>query len=200
MQEIEYIARWIHFVAGITWIGLLYFFNLVQTPWMKVLDASARPHVVPTLFPRALAWFRHAAWVTVLAGLVLIYVKYWRNGDVLNSNSAKTIFVGMVLGLIMLINVWGIIWPNQQKVIAAAVARQTPDPSWARAALYASRANFILSFPMLAFMAGASHFPHDWGGIVIYGLIAAAIAAPLVFYVQKAWIFAPKPAAVAAKP
>ncbi len=194
MQEIEYIARWIHFVAGITWIGLLYFFNLVQTPWMKVLDASARPYVVPTLFPRALAWFRHAAWVTVLFGFVLIYVKYWQNGDVFNTNSAKTIFVGMVLGVLMLINVWGLIWPNQKKVIAAAVAKQAPDPSWGRTALYASRANYIMSFPMLAFMAGASHFPQDWAGILIYGLVAAAIAAALVFYVQKAWIFAPKPA------
>jgi uncharacterized membrane protein len=198
--QVLFIARWIHFVAGITWIGLLYFFNLVNTPWMKVLDASARPHVVPTLLPRALAWFRHSAWVTVLAGFVLIYVRYWRHGDVLDSNSAKTIFVGMLLGLIMLFNVWGLIWPNQKKVIAASVAKQTPDPQWARTALYASRANYILSFPMLAFMAGASHFPQDWGGIVIYGLLAAVIAAAIVFYVQKAWIFAPKPAVVAAKP
>ncbi len=188
-----FIVRWIHFVAGITWIGLLYFFNLVNTPWMKVLDASARPHVVPTLLPRALAWFRHSAWVTVLAGLVLIYGIYWTRGDVLSSNSAKTIFVGMLLGLIMLFNVWVLIWPNQKKVIAAAVAKQTADPKWARAALYASRANFILSFPMLAFMAGASHFPQDWAGIVIYGLIGAVIAAAIVFYVQKAWIFAPRP-------
>ncbi len=188
-----FIVRWIHFVAGITWIGLLYFFNLVNTPWMKVLDASARPHVVPTLLPRALAWFRHSAWVTVLAGLVLIYGIYWTRGDVLSSNSAKTIFVGMLLGLIMLFNVWVLIWPNQKKVIAAAVAKQTADPSWGRTALYASRANFILSFPMLAFMAGASHFPQDWAGIVIYGLIGAVIAAAIVFYVQKAWIFAPRP-------
>jgi len=188
-----FITRWIHFVAGITWIGLLYFFNLVNTPWMKVLDASARPHVVPTLLPRALAWFRHSAWVTVLAGLVLIYGTYWTRGDVLSSNSAKTIFVGMLLGLIMLFNVWVLIWPNQKKVIAAAVAKQTADPMWARTALYASRANFILSFPMLAFMAGASHFPQDWAGIVIYGLIGAVIAAAIVFYVQKAWLFAPRP-------
>lgn len=188
-----FIARWIHFVAGITWIGLLYFFNLVNTPWMKVLDASARPHVVPTLLPRALAWFRHSAWVTVLAGLVLIYGLYWGNGDVLTTKSARTISVGMLLGLIMLFNVWVLIWPNQKKVIAAAVAKQTPNPQWGKTALYASRTNFILSFPMLAFMAGSGHFPLDWAGIVVFGVIAAGIAAAVVFYVQKAWIFAPKP-------
>lgn len=196
-DPVLYILRWIHFVAGITWIGLLYFFNFVNVPSMKVIDAAARPAVVTTLLPRALAWFRHGAWVTVLAGLVIIYFKYWANGDVVSSNNAKTILTGSVLGLIMLANVWGIIWPNQKRIIDATAAKQTPDPVWARNALYASRTNVILSFPMLAFMAGASHFPQDWPGIVVTGLIAAALAAVIAFYVQKAWIFAPKPPAAA---
>lgn len=199
-DPILYVLRWIHFVACITWIGLLYFFNFVNVPSMKVIDAAARPAVVTTLLPRALAWFRHGAWVTVLAGLVIIYLKYWANGDIVSSNNAKTILTGSVLGVIMLLNVWGIIWPNQKRIIDATAAKQTPDPIWARNALYASRTNVILSFPMLAFMAGASHFPQDWAGIVLTGLITAAIAGVIVFYVQKAWLFAPRPTAPAPKP
>jgi uncharacterized membrane protein len=164
---------------------------------MKLMDATTRPLVTITLLPRALAWFRHGAWVTVLAGLVIIYLKYWASGDVVSSNNAKTILTGGVLGVIMLANVWGIIWPNQRRIIEATAAGQTPDPIWARNALYASRANFILSFPMLAFMAGATHFPQDWPGVVLIGLIAAIVAAAIVFYVQKAWIFAPRPVAAA---
>lgn len=179
------LLRWVHFVAGIIWIGLLYFFNLVNVPSMKVIDASARPAVVTTLLPRALAWFRHAAWVTVLAGLLLIYSLYWQKGDIVTSNNAKTIFSGMILGLIMLINVWGIIWPNQKKIIAATGKSEKPNPQWGKNALLASRTNFILSFPMLLFMGSSSHFPLDWARIIVYGGIAAAIAAVLVLRVQK---------------
>jgi uncharacterized membrane protein len=199
-DPVLYVLRWIHFVAGITWIGLLDFFNFVNTPAMKVMDPTARPFVTTTLLPRALAWFRHGAWVTVLAGLVIIFLKYWANGDFVSSNNAKTILTGGLLGLIMLANVWGVIWPNQKRIIEATAAKQSPDPIWARNALYASRANFILSFPMLAFMAGASHFPQDWPGILVSGLITAVIAAAIVFYVQRAWVFAPRPPAAAPRP
>lgn len=184
-MEVEFVFRWIHFLAGITWIGLLYFFNLVNTPFQRVLDASAKPLVIPTLMPRALAWFRHAAWVTVLAGLVLIYVIYWRQGDIVTSGSAKSIFVGMILGLIMLFNVWVFIWPNQKKIIEAVRGGQAADPAWGRTALYFSRTNFSLSFPMLLFMAGARHYSMDWLQIVIYGLVAAILGLLVVFYVQK---------------
>jgi uncharacterized membrane protein len=182
---VEFLFRWVHFLAGITWIGLLYFFNFVNAPFMRVLDASARPLVIPTLLPRALAWFRHAAWVTVLAGFVIIWIKYWQYGNIITTPNAKTIFVGMLLGLIMLFNVWMIIWPNQKKIIEATRAGQAPDPSWGRRALYASRTNVTLSFPMLLFMAGAGHYGLDWLEIIIYGLIAAALGLGLVFYVQK---------------
>lgn len=185
--EVLLITRWIHFVAGITWIGLLYFFNLVNVRTMATLDQSARPHYVGTLLPRALAWFRHSAWVTVLAGLVLIYGLYWVNGDILTSNNAKTIFSGMVLGLIMLFNVWVLIWPNQKKIIEATRAGQKADPSWGRTALYASRANFALSFPMLVFMAGSSHYPMDWGLIVGVLVVTGAIGFVVVYGVQKWW-------------
>jgi uncharacterized membrane protein len=182
-----FLFRWIHFLAGITWIGLLYFLNLVNVRFAASLDASVRPTIVPPLLTRVLAWFRHSAWVTVLAGFVLIYGLYWQRGDILTTDNAKTIFMGMILGLIMVFNVWVLIWPNQKKIIAAMRAGQAPDPAWGRTALYASRTNFTLSFPMLLFMAGASHYPMDWGGIVVMGVIAAIIGFCVVFTVQKWW-------------
>ena len=182
---LEFVFRWIHFLAGITWIGILYWLNFVNVPWQRVLDASARPLVIPTLMPRVLAWFRHAAWVTVLMGLLLWWVKYAQYGNIIDTNNAKTILVGGLLGLIMAFNVWFIIWPNQKRIIEAVKTGQTADPTWARRALYASRTNVILSWPMLLFMDGAGHFGLDWAYIVIYGVIAAILAFLLLFSVQK---------------
>lgn len=178
-------VRWIHFVAGITWIGLLYWFNLVNAPFQRVLDASVKPQVNPPLLLRALAWFRHSAWVTVLAGLVLIWGLYWSRGDFISSDNAKTIMTGGILGVIMLLNVWGLIWPNQRRILNAMAAGEKPEPAWARTALYASRANFALSFPMLAFMAGSSHLALDWPAIVVVGVVLAALGLAVVLGVQK---------------
>ena len=180
-------VRWVHFVAGITWIGLLYFFNFVNVRSMATIDAGARPAVVTTLLPRALAWFRHSAWVTVLAGLVLIYGLYWSRGDVVDSLGARTIGTGALLGIAMLANVWLVIWPNQRRVIEATRTGQKPDPAWGRRALYASRANVTMSFPMLFFMAGSTHYPLDWGGIVLVGVVLAAVGLGTVLTVQKWW-------------
>ncbi len=128
--------RWIHFVAGITWIGLLYWFNLVNVPFQKVLDPSVKGQVNPPLLTRALAWFRWSATVTVLAGLLLIYGLYWQDGNLFGSDTEKTIFAGGLLGIIMLANVWMFIWPNQRRVLAAMAAGETPDPAWPRRALH----------------------------------------------------------------
>ena len=154
---------------------------------IATIDPAARPSYVTTLIPRALAWFRHSAWVTVLAGLVLIYGLYWQRGDVIDSFGARTIFTGMLLGLAMLGNVWFAIWPNQRRVIEATRAGQKVDPAWGRRALYASRANFTMSFPLLFFMGGASHFALDWPAIVVVGLVLAALGLGTVLTVQKWW-------------
>ena len=180
-------VRWIHFVAGITWIGLLYWFNLVNVRTMASIDQGARPAVVTTLLPRALAWFRHSAWVTVGAGLVLIYGLYWAHGDLVDSLGARTVGTGALLGVIMLFNVWVFIWPNQRRVIEATRAGAKPDPAWGRRALYASRTNFTLSFPMLFFMAASSHYALDWGGIAVVGVVLAALGLGTVLGVQKWW-------------
>ena len=131
--------RWVHFVAGITWIGLLYWFNLVNVPFQRVLDPSVKGQVNPPLFTRALAWFRWSAVVTITAGLLLIYGLYWQDGNLFGSKTEITIFFGGLLGVIMLANVWMVIWPNQRRTLAAMQAGQPPDPTWPRNALFASR-------------------------------------------------------------
>ncbi len=228
--------RWFHFAAGITWIGLLYFFNLVNVPVMKKLDAATRGKVVPELMPRALWWFRWGAVVTVLAGLIyyamyilaseatnagfgtwnllgqwllvviiawaIIYACLQPVSGVLNKgavlavidavvvlvmfyvllaimgetsetgktlgNKSLSIAFGGGLGIIMLLNVWGIIWPAQKRIIAwtkenaeKGTAMPPESAKLARRAFLASRTNAWLSLPMLFFMA-ASHGDYIW--------------------------------------
>ena len=233
---VRILFRWAHFVGGITWIGMLYFFNLVNVNFMKALDAPTKKIVVPNLMPKALWYFRWGAVVTVVAGIGY-YAMYILRGDVINANSDgagantwlilllwliisgaawavfafvllpnlnkdgkilaaataglviamsvaivwfldsqltgrrdhwasnKTLSIGVggALGLIMLLNVWGIIWPAQKRIIAATEAGTAPDAALARRAFLASRTNAWLSLPMLFFMA-TSH--GDW---VIFG-------------------------------
>jgi len=177
--------RWVHIGAGIVWIGLLYWFNLVNVNYQKALDPALKGQVNPPLLGRALGWFRWSAVVTVTAGLLMIYGLYWQDGDLFGSNTEITIFVGGLLGLIMLFNVWVFIWPNQRAVLAGMRRGEAPDPARMRTTLYASRTNFVLSFPMLFFMAGSSHYPLDWAGVVIVGVVLAAVGLGAVLTVQK---------------
>ena len=228
--------RWSHFVAGITWIGLLYFFNLVNVPVQKGLDAETKKKVNPDLLGRALWWFRWGAVVTVLVGLtyyamyilkpditnasaigrvdlniwyilimwllypiVLFAIEYLiikkvpaltkdgrlfaivmfllvalftygliafftsamsGNGQNFASNKAYSIGIGGAYGILMLLNVWGIIWPNNKRILAATAGTgPAAPPELARQAFLASRTNAWLSLPMLFFM-GTSH--GDW--------------------------------------
>lgn len=153
------VMRWVHFLAGITWIGLLYFFNLINAAFMKTLDGPTKNIVIPKLMPSALNWFRHGATVTVLAGLVLYFYLYSKGGT-----GAIALGIGGLLGIIMMANVHAVIWPNQKKIIAAvsqAAAGGPPPPAemaqWGKTALIASRINFLLSIPMLLFMGAGSH-------------------------------------------
>ncbi len=225
--------RWIHFLAGITWIGLLYFFNLVNVPFMKGLDAATKGKVLPDLMTRALWWFRMSAALTVLAGLaywgntvgadahnaeilglhasvgavmgsffliwtivwgvlyaclipgkgifdhgalvgviyaVVVTVAAWCflswNNHGWESSRLLSIGIGGGIGWVMLLNVWGVIWRIQKKIIHWTrdnAANGTPIPdqakTMARQAFLASRANAILSIVMLFFMGAASHYP-----------------------------------------
>lgn len=157
---VEQVLRWTHFFAGITWIGLLYFFNFINAGFLKSLDAAQKGVVVPRLMPSALNWFRHGATITVLAGIGLIALIH----PTLEGTGDKAIWIGGTLGIIMMINVHAVIWPAQKKIIAAtaeAAASGKPTPpemaDWGKTALYASRINVLLSIPMLFFMAAASH-------------------------------------------
>ena len=234
-ELLRIIFRWLHFVGGITWIGMLYFFNLVNVNFMKALDAPTKKVVVPELMPRALWYFRWGALLTVFAGisyyamyilrpdvvnehaaggdssLLLVFlgwlaiaILFWvviffllpkltkdgrvlgavtavlvilmsvlivwclndqltHRGDSYASNKTLSIGIGGALGIIMLFNVWGIIWPAQKRIIAGTVSGEAAPPELARRAFLASRMNAWLSLPMLFFMA-TSH-----GDYVILG-------------------------------
>ena len=148
--------RWGHILVGITWIGLLFYFNFVQTEYFKEAEEEARKDAVAKLAPRALWWFRWAALFTFLTGVVLLYFITMR----LNLD----IIFGAIMGTLMMLNVWGIIWPNQKIVIGL----KDGDTAVAgpKAAL-ASRTNTLFSVPMLYFMVSSAHYPH--GGYLLAG-------------------------------
>ena len=161
------LLRWIHILAGITWIGLLYFFNFVNVPFQGLLEKELKPKVNPLLLPRALWWFRWGAMITFLAGLALFFVKYGMGGDggLLTdadgiTGRAKWIMFGMLLGTIMWFNVWFVIWPAQKQIITWVKAGQAPPEmaALAKRALLFSRTNTYLSGPMLFCMIAPNNY------------------------------------------
>lgn len=152
---ISYLFRWTHFFAGVTWIGILYYFNFIQTEFFKETDAAAKSSAISKLVPRALWWFRYGALFTFLSGLAL--------AGFLASAVNFYILIGMVMGTLMFLNVWLIIWPAQKIVIAstdAVIAGGEADPAAAGAlakAGLASRTNTLFSLPMLFFMGASGH-------------------------------------------
>ena len=158
-----FLSRYAHYASGITWIGLLYYFNFVQTPAFATFDAPACTEAISKLVPRALWWFRWAAIFTVLSGFSIMAFQKDFDGDYMKSPKGISISTGVVLGLIMLGNVWGVIWRNQKTVIKSAqgvMEGQAALPEAAdagRRAAIASRTNVVLSLPLLFFMAFTSH-------------------------------------------
>jgi uncharacterized membrane protein len=183
----EMLARWGHYLAGVTWIGLLYYFNFVQVPSFAQFEAAPRNEAIGKLVPRALWWFRWGAVLTLLTGLTIIVTKE-DMGDYFGSSQGTAISTGILLAVIMFLNVWLVIWPNQRKVIANAegvAAGREPDPGAApagRKALLASRTNTLFSIPMLFFMGAASHFSGLFDADEnqgVYFLVVAVIVALL---------------------
>jgi uncharacterized membrane protein len=146
------VFQWLHVFFGITWIGLLYYFNFVQTPTMPSIPAELKPGVSKYIAPSALFYFRWGAAFTVLTGLILAYLYGEEKALLLNDPSNRLIGIGMWLALIMAFNVWVIIWPNQKKVLGIVPADDAAKAKAARIGLIASRTNVLLSIPMLLAM------------------------------------------------
>lgn len=188
----EVLLRWIHIGAGITWIGLLYYFNFVQGPFLNAVEADVKGVATRTLVPRALLWFRYAALVTFLAGLAIIVIYLANDVISLASPRGAVLLSGMILGTLMFLNVWGVIWPNQKIVIASAEAAAgggQADPRAAdagRRAFLASRTNVLFSIPMLFFMITSPHGSFLFGDAtfsdkmifwVVFSVLALALEA-----------------------
>jgi uncharacterized membrane protein len=179
----DLIGRYLHILFGITWIGLLYFFNVVQVPAYALMEPGARGEALRKVTFRALWWFRWAALCTFLTGIWLLSVgRLWD----FKGQEGLSISIGALLATTMFLNVWGVIWPNQKINIAsseAVAAGGQADPRAAKAANAsgrASRVNTFFSIPMLFFMVFTVHFSERYkdptgGKIVAYVLIALVI-------------------------
>ena len=182
----SWLFRSAHVVFGVAWIGLLYYFNFVQVPAFAKMEAPHRNGAIDQLVPRALWYFRWAAAATAVTGIGLYGLQQSLHAYD-GGNTNHSILTGMLIGLIMLTNVWMYIWPNQRIVIANArglLAGKEADPNVAaagRKALLPSRTNALLSFPMLMIMTGTAHFfgsghfDANGGKVVIYWILVLAI-------------------------
>lgn len=171
---IEFVFRWLHVLFGIVWIGMLYYFNFVQTEYFKEAEAGAKADAVKKLAPRALWWFRWGAMFTFLTGLILIH----QIGVDMEPMARPVIWIGVLAATFMFLNVWLIIWPNQQVVIGL---KPGDGPSSAAKAGLASRTNTLLSGPMLFSMLASNpthsaiNHPVSMTALVICLLIIAAL-------------------------
>lgn len=150
------IARWGHFLAGITWIGLLYYLNFCHVPVFAGLSADTKAELTKegSIVRRVLWWFRWGAMFTFLFGLLLLM------GLMKNSAVTVDIMIGALFGTIMWFNVWFIIWPAQKKILGIVPGASAEEKAaLGKRALIASRTNTLLSIPMLFFMAASAHFP-----------------------------------------
>ena len=183
-----FLLRWLHFLAGITWIGLLYYFNFVQTPFFATAEPPVRTGMIAGgLVGRALWWFRWGAMVTFITGWLIVFDKMGQFGGVrefFTTSYGWAIFYGGMLGSLMWFNVWFVIWPAQQIVMASAAQVAKGGTAIPEAAArgqrsgFASRTNTMLSIPMLFFMGAASHltiFTQTTRGAKIGALVLLAL-------------------------
>jgi uncharacterized membrane protein len=164
MQFWQAVFRWAHVASGILWIGLLYYFNFVQIRVMPTIPAELKPAVGKYIAPEALFWFRWAALATVVFGLAVMFTRGHAyamevlsfglaGGLVQGDQGFMLLGTGVWLAIVMFLNVWGIIWPNQKRALGIVVVDDDKKARAARVAMLASRTNLLLSLPMLTSMA-----------------------------------------------
>jgi len=144
-----FVMRYLHVLSGVMWIGLLWYFNFVQIPSMPKIPDEQKPAVGKVIAPTALFWFRWAALATVITGLLLAAMNGYIAAALSLQRPVTAIGIGMWLGLIMAFNVWFIIWPNQKKALGIVTVTPEEKAKAARLAMLTSRANTMLSIPML---------------------------------------------------
>ena len=157
-----FLFRWLHVLAGVMWIGLLWYFNFVQIPSMPNIPDDQKPAVSKFIAPKALFWFRWAALGTIVTGLIVSYLQgYVHQAMILGfgSGDPKTtaIGIGMWLGIIMAYNVWFVIWPNQKIALGIKESTSEEKAKSAKTAMVFSRLNTLLSLPMLLSMVAAQN-------------------------------------------
>ena len=187
----EILSRWGHYLAGVTWIGLLYYFNFVQTPAFAEVSDSTRSEALRTITWRALWWFRFSALLTFLTGVLILgfqknlgseFDTYW------TTPAGLRITFGAILGTTMFLNVWLVIWPAQQIAIGSARAvaeggeADAEAPAAAKRGARASRLNTLFSIPMLLFMGITAHFAGRFGGEIESGTYWGAMVVFLVLW------------------
>ena len=155
----SWLFRYIHVLVAIMWIGLLWYFNFVQIPNMSKIPDEQKPAIGKVIAPAALFYFRYAALLTVLSGLILAYLNgYLHDAMTLGGGGKNTaIGIGMWLGLYMAFNVWFIIWPNQKRALGMVECEPDVKAKSARTAMLFSRTNTLLSLPMLLSMVAAQN-------------------------------------------
>ncbi len=144
-----FVMRWLHVLCGIMWIGLLWYFNFVQIPSMPKIPDEQKPAISKVIAPTALMWFRHAALWTVVTGVTLAMMSGYFGTAMALQKPFTAIGIGMWLALVMAFNVWFIIWPNQKKALGIVTVPPEEKAAAARLAMLTSRANTMLSIPML---------------------------------------------------
>jgi uncharacterized membrane protein len=193
-SNVHLLVRWLHVIAGITWIGFLYFFNLINVPLQGVLDDAGKKIVNPKLMPRVLWWFRWGAMITFLAGVALFTMNYMYTPgqgfgpsnlffDEAHNITGRALWImfGMGLATIMWFNVWFIIWPAQKGLLSGKITGDAAAPVRKRAML-ASRTNTYLSGPMLFGMLAPAHYGAS-NGLTI--TLFAALALLAIFWAIK---------------
>lgn len=144
-----FFVRWLHVLSGVMWIGLLWYFNFVQTPSMPKIPDEQKPAISKVIAPSALFWFRWSAMSTIVTGIIVATMMGYIGKALSLQNGYHAIGLGMWLGAIMWFNVWFVIWPNQKKALGIVQVTPQEKAAAAKRAGFTSRLNTMLSIPML---------------------------------------------------